>query len=584
MNVKIQSKGIAGGQNTGSCSGYAKYLEHENEEKIMSGMRQDVIPFYDSSARQVNRREVVRSLDSNTRQLHRDDAKFYSVIISFSEDEVKAMGESRLEILSNVHDVVENTMDLYARNFHCKGVRSHTDLKYYYTIHEYREGFTPGLHAHIIVSRKDVTNTLKLSPMSNHRGRSSGVIKRGFDRDTFYRSCEASFDKTIGFNRSLDMSYDYFNTMKHGNMERREEMIRELLKGREDIVEINETLISLIEMLANEVHVPEVQREYMRKMQAEPAEKKNMNRFWNTYHSYYKPLLSSVKDSCNAAFNMYSTAKSEYGLCSQNISERYDQLKTVYSEVDRLQKEINKAQTSKACVKIFGLLIAVVNPAPVLVLALVGCIFAESQKRASIRQIKALRAHAKNIRADLVKLQEKQSGLREVKVDSLKKYVHVKDERQAIKTEMNTLKEILKSAPSISEVALDELQRLIREGAHGRTVSHGQRFPKDLGASVYDAFSKACDRLSFELDLLSRNISFIPIIHPNGGVANFAICYKGHECYASDLYATEKIIHMLHKWEKMTGQPPAYVIQQKQEMREKFSHVYKQGQSIKMKV
>ena len=30
MNVKIQSKGIAGGHNSGSCGGYASYLEHEN--------------------------------------------------------------------------------------------------------------------------------------------------------------------------------------------------------------------------------------------------------------------------------------------------------------------------------------------------------------------------------------------------------------------------------------------------------------------------------------------------------------------------------------------------------------------------
>ena len=37
MNVKIQSKGIAGGHNTGSCLGYANYLEHENNEKVEAG-------------------------------------------------------------------------------------------------------------------------------------------------------------------------------------------------------------------------------------------------------------------------------------------------------------------------------------------------------------------------------------------------------------------------------------------------------------------------------------------------------------------------------------------------------------------
>ena len=161
MNVNIQSQGIAGGHNSGSCGGYANYLEHENKEKVEAGMEDQQIPFFNPFAEPVGKEEVVRSVDMNTGQLHRDDAKFYSVILSFSEEEVKALGDSREEILANVHDVVENTMDLYAENFHCDGVASHADLKYYYTIHEYRGGFAPGLHVHIIVSRKDATNTFK---------------------------------------------------------------------------------------------------------------------------------------------------------------------------------------------------------------------------------------------------------------------------------------------------------------------------------------------------------------------------------------------------------------------------------------
>ena len=218
MNVNIQSQGIAGGHNSGSCGGYANYLEHENKEKVEAGMEDQQIPFFNPFAEPVGREEVVKSVDMNTGQLHRDDAKFYSVILSFSDEEVKALGNSRDEVLANVHNVVENTMDLYAENFHCEGVESHADLKYYYTIHEYRDGFTPGLHVHIIVSRKDATNTFKLSPRTNHRRGSSGVIKCGFDRDTFYRSCERVFDKATGFDRSLDKSYDYFNTMKHGSI------------------------------------------------------------------------------------------------------------------------------------------------------------------------------------------------------------------------------------------------------------------------------------------------------------------------------------------------------------------------------
>ena len=159
MNVKIQSQGIAGGHNSGSCGGYASYLEHENIEKAEAGMHDQQIPFFNLNGASIAREVLVLSLDRNTTQLHQDDAKFYSVILSFSEDEVKSMGGSRGEVIASVHRVVERTMEQYATNFHCEGVNPHADLKYYYTIHEYRSGFEPGLHVHIIVSRKDATRS-----------------------------------------------------------------------------------------------------------------------------------------------------------------------------------------------------------------------------------------------------------------------------------------------------------------------------------------------------------------------------------------------------------------------------------------
>ena len=242
MNVKIQSRGIAGGKNTGSCSGYVNYLEHENKEKEEAGMADQQIPFFDSDGSPVTKAEVIESLDLNVSQLHRDDAKFYSVIISFSDEEVEAMGQSREEVLANAHVVVEKAMDLYARNFDCDRVSSHSDIKYYYIMHECRGESEPGLHIHIAVSRKDATSTYKLSPMTNHRGGNSGVIKRGFNRDAFYRSCEQMFDKSFAFDRSLDRSYDYYNTMKHGSLEQRESMIREVVKQSQLIQQINDPL------------------------------------------------------------------------------------------------------------------------------------------------------------------------------------------------------------------------------------------------------------------------------------------------------------------------------------------------------
>ena len=570
MNVKIQSKGIAGGQNTGSCLGYANYLEHENNEKVEAGMMDSTIPFFDSFGEAVNKQELVKSIDANTTQLHRDDAKYYSVILSFSDEEVKAMGATREEILGGVHKVVEGTMDLYARNFHCDDIRSHSDLKYYYTIHEYREGFKPGLHVHVIVSRKDAANSRKISPMTNHRGGTQGVIKRGFDRDSFYRSCEQMFDRSFGFDRKTEKSYDYYNTMKHGSVEQREAMIREVVKGNDTIREINEAVIRRVEQLAKEAHVPEYQQEYLRQVQAQPIERRNMNSFWNSYHSYYKPLLSSVKDSCNAAFDMYSDAKEKYGLCSERMSERYARLRTVYTEIDRLQNEINRARTSKTCIKAFSLLIAAVNPAPALVLALVGCILAESKKRAKIDQIKSLRSHAKQIKADVENLRSRQENLKMAKSDTLRAYIEVKDERQRLKAEVDTLKGMLEKSPAISEETLKELGRLVREGGFMEKVeTYRKEEHADFGVSLYLAFLNSEDRLSLDLNLLSLNIICEPVLSFNGGVLDFKVIYKGQEYYAGGLLTYARLTEMLERWETLTGQTPAYKLTSGQELQEK---------------
>ena len=585
MNVKIQSQGIAGGHNSGSCGGYASYLEHENIEKAEAGMADQQIPFFDPYGRPVERKALVQSLDMNTTQLHRDDAKFYSVILSFSEDEIKSMGGSRDEILASVHDVVERTMDQYAKNFHCDGVKSHADLKYYYTMHEYRDGFTPGLHVHVIVSRKDATNRFKLSPMTNHRGGSTGVIKRGFDRDTFYRSCEKIFDNAMGFDRSPDQSYDYFNTMKHGSIEQREALIREVFK--DTVQEVSENVIRLVESMANEAHVPEIQREYLRQMQAEPAEKRAMNRFWNTYHSYYRPLLESVKESCNSAFQVYCIAKEGYGVCSDKISQRYNRLKAVYAEINRLQSEISNAKTSKMCIKLFSLLIAVVNPATAIILALLGSIITEAQKRASIIQLRNLATQAKRIKADIEQLKVKQEGLKMAKDDTLKSYIAVKDEKENLKSEISALRRILENTSGASKEIFGGMGELMIGGRFVDEVATAHREGSgDLGFRLYEIFSRSKDRLSLDYNLFARNFSCDPVYHSNGGVADLKIIHKGEKFYASELFRPEILVSLLNKWACFTGQRPAYKVAALQETKERMLQAQQQRESkgFKMKM
>ena len=69
----------------------------------------------------------------------------------------------------------------------------------------------PQTHIHIIVSRRDVTNTYTLSPMAKYKASevelNGKTVKRGFDRDGFYQAAEKTFDRTTGFKRNYVESY-----------------------------------------------------------------------------------------------------------------------------------------------------------------------------------------------------------------------------------------------------------------------------------------------------------------------------------------------------------------------------------------
>lgn len=66
-------------------------------------------------------------------------------------------------------------------------------------------------HIHIIVSRKDASNTFSLSPGSKHKASEvemhGKIIKRGFDRDKFFDNAEKTFDKTFAYKRNFAETY-----------------------------------------------------------------------------------------------------------------------------------------------------------------------------------------------------------------------------------------------------------------------------------------------------------------------------------------------------------------------------------------
>jgi hypothetical protein len=70
----------------------------------------------------------------------------------------------------------------------------------------------------LIVSRKDQSNKVKISPLTNHRNTKKGAIKGGFHRTAFFENAEKGFDRLFGYNRQLPETFEYCNTMKNGSI------------------------------------------------------------------------------------------------------------------------------------------------------------------------------------------------------------------------------------------------------------------------------------------------------------------------------------------------------------------------------
>jgi hypothetical protein len=135
-------------------------------------------------------------------------------------------------------------MDAYAQNFKREGIGSQEDLIWFAKLENYRyysfndpevkQGIKKRgdrkegeqMHVQVIVSRKDATNTIKLSPMNTSRGKNEQHSKKmgQFDRVAFKQSGESLFDSLFEFDRGLKDTMAYANTQKNGSLAEKMEM------------------------------------------------------------------------------------------------------------------------------------------------------------------------------------------------------------------------------------------------------------------------------------------------------------------------------------------------------------------------
>ena len=235
------------GNNKGSSGALVNYLEKENRLQLEKGRGLGHENWFNGTGNEISRQEVRMKIDRNIAKLGRNDSKFFLINVSTSQKELAHLYQTYGEqgVKEKLKEFAVKVMDEYARNFKRPGIVSHKDLLWYAKHENYRyyqhtdkevkdgtkqkgerkEGRQD--HIQIIVSRKDITNTIKLSPQNTSKGKNKEhSAKLGeFNRTAFKQSGETLFDALFDFDRGLKETLTYANTMKNGTTEQKAQML-----------------------------------------------------------------------------------------------------------------------------------------------------------------------------------------------------------------------------------------------------------------------------------------------------------------------------------------------------------------------
>jgi len=186
-------------QNTGSSARTLNYLSQEEKNKGEKTV------FFGAEKEGLTSEEVQRSIDQNVKGLNETDVKFYSLVLSPSEAELRQIGNDATKLQAYTRDVMEQ----YAANFKLSNGRklTSTDLVWAATIHHTRSyrgddaevasgekqvgEKKAGLqtHVHIIVSARDAAQKITLNPQGQ---------KRRFNMRDWQDQAQETFDKSFG--------------------------------------------------------------------------------------------------------------------------------------------------------------------------------------------------------------------------------------------------------------------------------------------------------------------------------------------------------------------------------------------------
>ena len=270
MYITITAQKL-GGNYSQSSADFVGYLEKENEGLE----QRDMEHFFNQYGDEISAEEVVKEIDGNTAKLKKKEPKFYSITVSPSKYELRKLQNNSQDLKTYTRELMKDYVASFNREINGRpitidDIKYYAKIEHQRTfkgtdfqikenqpyaskilqlkteIRNIQDGRAEGninkmkkeiaklerqaphqqngkrivqgmakdgnqSHIHIIVSRKDASNSVSLSPGSKHKASEVEMhgkkVKRGFDRDTFFAKAEKTFDKTFGYKRNYAETY-----------------------------------------------------------------------------------------------------------------------------------------------------------------------------------------------------------------------------------------------------------------------------------------------------------------------------------------------------------------------------------------
>ncbi|WP_031428444.1 MobB family relaxase [Flavimarina sp. Hel_I_48] len=260
-----------GGNYSQSSADFVGYLEKENQGLEQESMEH----FFNQYGDKISAEEVVKDIDGNGAKLKKKEPKFYSITVSPSKYELNRLQKSSEDLKNYTRELMKDYVASFNREINGRpvtidNIKYYAKIEHQRTfkgtdkqikenqpfatkilhlkneIRSIDNGSMKGStkkrereiaklekqaphqqdgkrivqgmpkagsqsHIHIIVSRKDASNSYSLSPGSKYKASDVEMngknVKRGFDRDRFFENAEKTFDKTFGYQRNFAETY-----------------------------------------------------------------------------------------------------------------------------------------------------------------------------------------------------------------------------------------------------------------------------------------------------------------------------------------------------------------------------------------